>query len=91
MIFENRTFREPSASCPELAILFVYTFNRWVSEPHVPALGTEWSRQSPPLSVFLEPKGRGAGGMEGSEDLAPSIVQPAVIMVEGKRVDGSEG
>ena len=37
-------------------------------------------------SVFLEPKGRGAGGVEGSGDPAPSIVQPAVNVVEGERV-----
>ena len=37
-------------------------------------------------SVFLEPKGRGAGGVEESGDPAPSIVQPAVNVVEGERV-----
>lgn len=72
MIFENQTFKEPSVSCPELAILFVCIFNRWISEPHVPALGTEWSGQSSPLSVFWNQRVGVLVAWKGQETLLPA-------------------
>lgn len=52
------------------------------------------SRQTPPLSVILEPKGGGrggAGGVEGAGDIAPRIIQLAVSAGEGKHGGRSKG